>query len=289
MQIVTDSGMDLPQEKIEEYGIHIIPHKITLAGKTYLSNVDIFPGDLYRLLEETGGMPVTATPSVGDFVEMYRKLAKDDPDILSLHMSSGLSATINGAIVAEEMVPEANITVVDTKMLSAVLGWMVEAAARAIRAGWDKERIINMIYQLRDASESNYTLDELKYLVHGGRISHMKGLIASALNLHPLIGVEKVGGTYAQLGIARTFRRALKGLVNQVKRRHKPGTAMLMQLGHGYNPDAVQQLFDMLNPLYDCTWLPTCQMTAVLGAHTGPTMVGVAYAAIADLPEMPPE
>ncbi|MBN1487666.1 MAG: DegV family protein [Anaerolineae bacterium] len=289
MQIVTDSGMDLPQEKIEEYDIHIVPHRISIGGKTYLSNVDLFPPDLYRLLEETGEMPITSVPSAGDFAEMYRKLAKDDPEILSIHMSSGLSAPVNAATAAKQMVPEIDVTIVDTKTLSAVLGWMVSAAARAIRAGWNKERIIKMIHQLGDVSESNYTLDELKYLVHGGRISHMEGLLASALNLRPIIEVEKVGGTYAQVSITRTFKRALQGLVNQVKKHHAPGTALLMQLGHAHNPDAVQQLFDMLDPLYDCRWMPTCPMTAMMGAHTGPTMTGVAYAALADLPEMPPE
>ncbi len=287
MQIVTDSGMDLPQEEIKRLNIHIVPHKIIIGDKSYISNVDLEPQELYRLLAKTGEMPKTSVPSAGDFAAKYRELAQRDPDILSIHMSSGLSAPVNAATAARAMVPEANITIVDTKTLSAVLGWMVSAAARAIQAGWDKERILAMIHQIGAASESSYTLDDLQYLIHGGRISHMKGLIASVLHIRPLITVEKEGGTYAQCGMARTFNSALKGLVKRMTTFHAPGAALRVQLGHANNPEAVATLRALIEPLYVCTWMPTCPMTAMMGAHTGPTMAGVAYAALKDLPEMP--
>ena len=89
------------------------------------------------------------------------------------------------------MSPLANGTVGDTKTLCAVLGWQVAATARALKAGWSKERIIALIRRIGDASESIYTLDDLKYLIHGGRINHMTGLIAAMLRIRPLIGVRK--------------------------------------------------------------------------------------------------
>jgi DegV family protein with EDD domain len=287
MQIVTDSGMDLSPEQVKAYNIHIVPHRITIGDRTYLSGVDLEPAALYRLLATTDALPVTAAPSPGDFATVYRRLAQTDPDILSIHMSSGLSAPLNVATAAREMVPEARITLVDTRTLSAVLGWMVVAAARAIQAGWPVERITALIQAIGDASDSVYTLDDLKYLIHGGRISHMKGLIASVLHLRPIIGVSKPEGLYEQRGVARTFPGALAGLVKQIQQRHPPGTALQVQLGHAENPAAVAQLRALIEPLYDCTWLPTCPMTPMMGAHTGPTMVGVAYAALKDLPALP--
>jgi DegV family protein with EDD domain len=154
-----------------------------------LSGKDIQPGELQELLLKTTSFPITSQPSSGDFAEMYRKLAATDPDILSIQMSSGLSGTDNAAQAGAEMVPEANVTIIDTKTLCAVLGWQVAAAARALKAGWSKEKIIALVQRIGDASESMYTLDDLKYLIHGGRISHMKGLIASMLHIRPLIGV----------------------------------------------------------------------------------------------------
>jgi DegV family protein with EDD domain len=209
---------------------------------------------------------------------MYRKLAASDPDILSIQMSSGLSGTVNAAKAGAEMVPEANVTIVDTKTLCAVLGWQVAAAARALKAGWSKEKIIALVQRIGDASESMYTLNDLKYLIHGGRISHMKGLVASMLHIRPLIGVEKVGGTYVQLGMARTFDRALHGLVEQMKKFQAPGTALRVQVLHSYNPSAATRLIELIDPVYKCTWMPVMYMSPALAAHTGPSMVGVAFA-----------
>ena len=291
MQIVIDSGVDLSPdlspEQIAGLGIHIVPLIVTLEGKSYREGVDIQPGEFYRLLETTDSLPVTSQPSAGDFAEIYRRLAATDPDILSIHMSSGLSGTFNSAKAGAGLVPELNVTVIDTKSLSAAPGWQAEAAARALKAGWSKEQVLALIERIGAATDSIYTLKELKYLIHGGRISHMRGLIASMLNIKPLIGVEKKGGTYAQLGQVRTFKRAVEGLVGLMAKQHAPGSALRVQVLYSYNPEGAAMLREQIDQRFDCTWLPVGPMSLVLGAHTGPSMVGVAYAPLevfADIP-----
>jgi DegV family protein with EDD domain len=289
MQIVTDSGVDLllPQEELAELNIHIVPLVVTLDGKSYREGVDIQPEEFYRLLAETDSLPVTSQPSAGDFAETYRQLAVTDPEILSIHMTSGLSGTFNSAQTGASMVPEANVTLVDTKTLSAAAGWQVEAAARAARAGWSAEQILEMLERIGAASESAYTLKELKYLIHGGRISHMKGLIASLLNIKPLIGVEKVKGTYVQLGQTRSFKAAVKGLAERITQHHAPGSALRVQVLHSHNPQGAAMLREFIDQHFDCSWLPEGPMSLVLGAHTGPSMVGVAYAPVSAFTEVP--
>ncbi len=289
MQIVTDSGTDLSlsPEQLIELDIHVVPLIVTLEGKSYREGVDIQPGEFYRLLAATDSRPITSQPSAGDFAEIYRRLAATDPDILSIHMTSGLSGTFNAAQAGAELVPEANVTHVDTKTLSAAAGWQVEAAARALKAGWPKGQVLALMERISAASESLYTLKELKYLIHGGRISHMKGLIASVLNIKPLIGVEKVNGTYVQLGQVRTFKRAVKGLVDLMADQHVPGSALRVQVLHSYNPEGAAMLRELVDQRFDCTWLPVGPMSLVLGAHTGPSMVGVAYASLAAFADVP--
>jgi DegV family protein with EDD domain len=289
MQIVTDTGMDmyLPPEQMPEIPIHIVRQTITLDGKTYRSGEDIQADELQQLLAKTSSFPTTSQPSAGDFAALYKRLAETDPEILSINMSSGLSGTVNAARAGAEMTPEAHVTVVDTKTLCAALGWQVAAAARALQAGWPLADILALIDRLGAATESIYTLDDLKYLIHGGRISHMKGLIASLLKIRPLIGVEKVNGTYAQLGLARTFDQAVKGLVELVARRHAPGSALRVQVLHSFNPEAAETLVYLLNQRFDCTWLPVHLMSPALAAHTGPSMVGVAYAPLAAFKDLP--
>jgi DegV family protein with EDD domain len=289
MQIVTDSGTDigLTPEEMKALNIHVVPLVVTLDGKSYREGLDIEPEAFYELLEASDNMPVTSQPSAGDFADLYRKLAATDPNILSVHMTSGLSGTYNSALAGAEMVPEANVTHFDTKTLSAAAGWQVKAAAQAIKSGWMVEKVLELVIRIGDTSESMYTLKELKYLISGGRISHMKGLVASLLNIKPMIGVEKVNGTYIQLGQARTFKRALEGLVDKIKAVHPAGSKLYVQVLHSFNPDGGNMLRDLIDKTFECTWLPMGPMSLVLGAHTGRTMVGVAFAPMEVMAEIP--
>jgi DegV family protein with EDD domain len=280
VKIVTDSGTNvcLTSEELNELGIHIVPLRVTLGDKTYREGVDIETAEFYRLLALSNGFPSTSQPSVGDFVEIYQRLAATDPDILSIHMSSGLSGTINSARAAAKLVPEANILCIDTKTLTVAAGWQVEAAARAIKAGWGKDRALALVAQISTAAESLYTLKDLKYLIHGGRISHLKSLVASVLDIKPLIGVEKVNGTYIQRGQARTFQRSLEGIVGLMARHHALHSALRVQVLHSFNPEGADILRHLIDEKFDCTWLPVSYLSLVLGAHVGPSMVAVAYA-----------
>jgi len=287
MQIVTDSGFDLSTQQKESLAIHTLPLKISLSGVNYLSGVDIQPDEFYDLLQNTKDMPTTSTPSPGDFLEIYQKVAEEDPNILSIHISSGLSATYNVAVDAASQIPGANITLVDTRTLSAEMGWQIEAAARGIQAGWSLDKILELMIQVREATEMLYTLPDLSYLIHGGRISHLKGLMASLLGIKPVIGVDKSTGKYADLGKARTFKRAIQAIPAYVAEKFPEGTRLRTQIGHAGNPDAAAQLREATDALFQCEWLPDCAISPVLGAHTGQGLVGMVFAPIDRLPELP--
>jgi DegV family protein with EDD domain len=289
MQIVTDSGtdIDLTPEEMADLNIHVVPLVVTLDGKSYREGLDINPEIFYNLLDASQNMPVTSQPSAGDFAEVYRRLAANDPNILSVHMTSGLSGTYNSALAGAALVPEANVTHIDTKTLSAAAGWQVKAAAKAIKAGWMMDKVLDLVKRIGDASESMYTLKELNYLISGGRISHMKGLIASVLNIKPMIGVEKIKGTYIQLGQARTFKRAVEGLVKRIQAELPEGSKIYVQVLHAFNPEGGTMLREMIDKAFDCTWLPMGPMSLVLGAHTGRSMVGVAFAPLDVMLEIP--
>ncbi len=289
MQIVTDSGTDiyLSDQERAALNIHVVPLVVTLEGKSYREGLDITAEAFYPLLEASGSLPTTSQPSAGDFAAVYKELAKTDPEILSIHMTAGLSGTFNSAVAGAELAPEARVTHVNTKTLSAAAGWQVKAAARALKAGWPLEKILPMLKMISDASESVYTLEELKYLIHGGRISHLKGMIASILNIKPMIGVEKVNGTYVQKGQARTFMGALRGLVDVIGRTHQAGAELQVQVLHAFNPEGGETLKELIDQRFKCHWLPIGPMSLVLGAHTGRSMVGVAYAASSALADLP--
>lgn len=287
MQVITDRAADLSPEQLAGLDITFAPLTLTLDGRSYVSGVDIQHQEFYDLLVNAEGMPTTSLPSAGEFAELYRAAAQKDPDILSVHISSGLSGTYNAAAQGAQMVPEANVTVWDTMTLSGAEGWQVEAAARAARAGWSVEKTLDLLNTIRRITETAYTLPELKYLIHGGRISHLSGLLASVLHIRPIIGVSKDDGKYYQMGRARTFNRAVESIGDVIAKQHPDGSALRMQVLHARNPEAAERLRGLLERRFDGTFLPAGDIAPVLGAHTGPGLVGVVYAPLAAFPELP--
>jgi len=279
--------MDMTPGQMEGLQIHLVPAMIQLDGKTYISGVDIQPEEFYDLLLSAQGMPTTSLPAPGEFAELYRKLAQTDPEILSVHISSGLSSTYNTALLGAKLVPEAQVTVFDTLTVSSGEGWQVEAAARAVKAGWPLDKILATLERVREVTQLVYTLPDLKYLIHGGRISHLKGLVASMLKIKPLISVSKETGQLDQCGQTRTFKRAMAKLVDLVAEDHAPGTALRVQMMHANNPAGAERIKGLLDQRFDCAWLPSTSIATALGAHTGPGLVGVAYASLADYPVLP--
>jgi DegV family protein with EDD domain len=289
MQIVTDSGADLSPVQRQGITIHSVPLVITLDGATYRSGIDIQPDEFYKLLSASKNFPTTSQPSPADFADLYKKVAETDPEILSIHISSGLSGTMNAARVGAGMVPEAKVTFVDTKTLSAAEGWQVEAAARAILQGLPLDRILAAVHRISEATDTIFTLTTLRYLIHGGRISHIRGLLGQLLEIKPAIGVDKSDGKYAQRGSARTLGKAIRMLPDLIARQHEPGTPLRAQMVHGDNLDAVSALREAMEAKFPVKWMTTMDVAPALGAHTGSGLIGLAYgpaAAYADMEQL---
>lgn len=286
MKIVTDSGCDLTKEQCLELGVTMLPLKVQLGEKTYLSGVDLTSEEFYDLLDQTEQMPLTSTPSVGEFADTYRKLAETDPEILSIHISSGLSGTYNAAEVAAQQV-DASITVLDTLTLSAGTGWQVEAAARAVKAGWGKAKILEMLKQIQAASDTYFTLPDLKYLIAGGRISHLKGLLASLLGIKPIIQVNKTDGKYYDIGKKRSFLKAIQEIPELILKKYGEGAAFRTQIVHATNPEGGEMLRDAMNKVFRCEWVADGLLGPALGAHTGRGMIGLVHAPLAEFPQLP--
>jgi DegV family protein with EDD domain len=287
MQIVTDSGFDLAPAQQDGVNLNTLPLKITLSNVTYRSGIDIQPEEFYESLANTKDMPSTSTPSPGEFLEIYQKVAPEDPDILSIHISSGLSGTFNSARNAASQIKDANITLVDTRTLSVEMGWQIEAAIRGVKAGWSVEKILDLMTQVRQQTEIVFTLPDLSYLIHGGRISHLKGLLASLLGIKPLIRVDKTHGKYEDIDKARTFKRAIEAIPANIVKKFPEGTPLRCQIGHAGNPEAADQLRGAVEKLFQCEWLPDCSISPVLGAHTGRGLVGIVFAPVKTFPIFP--
>jgi DegV family protein with EDD domain len=280
MQIVTDRSCDISDDQLAGLDVHFAPMRLTLDGVTYSSGEDLSAEEFYNKLEQTDQMPITSQATANDFADLYRRLAETDKEILSIHISSGLSGTLNSAMAGAQMVPEANVTFWDTKTLSAPQAWQVEAAARAIKEGMEIPQITNLLKKVREKTEGIFTVETLKYLINGGRISHLQGLVGSILQLKPVIAVGKEDGKYYTLGKERTTKRALLKIAESLIHFYPEGSHLRLQMLHGKNFEAVEQLKEMAEEFFQCHWVPTVHVGPILGAHTGGSLVGLCAAPV---------
>lgn len=286
MKIVCDSGVDLSMQEYKELDLTVFPLKVEVDGKSYQAGVDISAEDFYDLMDNAEGLPKTSTPSLGEMADVYRRLAKEDPDIISIHVSSGLSSTWSVAKKAAEMVPEANITVVDTLTLSAGEAWQVRAAALLAKANHSREEILAQVEQIREAVSSFFTLPDLKYLIAGGRIGHLKGLLASILGIKPIIEVDKEDGKYYDRGKRRSFQKAIEEIPQLLLNVHEAGTRLVGQVVTAANPEGGARLKKAMEEVFDMVWKEDVTLGTALGAHTGRGLVGVVCAAESALPPL---
>ena len=273
MRIVTDSAVDLPQEMFAQLNIERLPLTIAFGKEILRSGIDIQPEEFYRRLAASHELPTTSQPSPGEFVELYRRVGQSDRDILSMHISSGLSGTINSAAQAARQCPDLNITHVDTKTLSAAQGFQIVAAAQAIRRGWPLNKILERIKQVAEQSDIFFTLDTLHYLQKGGRIGRVQAIAGSLLNLKPVITVDKEPGTYVTVAKGRSMSKSIALIADIVHEKMKQVPAWIHVL-HSNSPDQAQVLSDLIRTRMPSARFTFGQIVPVLGVHVGPGCVG---------------
>ncbi len=276
MRIVTDSAADLPQAEAEALGIAVAPLNIQFPEGSVNSN-EITHDDFYtRLKNMVPHVPKTSQPAAGIFAEIYRRLAALGEEVLSIHISSGLSGTLESARVGASQAPGAIVSLVDSLTLSGGERFQVLAAARAIKAGWDKKAIFQRLKQIQGSSEVVYTLETLSYLARGGRIGRVQALAGSLLNLKPIIRVDPEDGKYSTAGKERTIQRALESVVDNLSKKYGDKTALWAAVMHGQFQEQAQRLSEMLAARLRITRLEVLRISPVLGVHTGPGVVGAA-------------
>jgi DegV family protein with EDD domain len=276
MKIVTDCAADMQTEELEELGITSAPLFIQFP-EGEVSAADITADEFYNRLEAMRPViPTTAQPSSGMFEEIYRQLAETSKNIFSIHISSGLSGTINSAKVGgEQAKDEAEVSFWDTMTLSGGERFQVLAAALADKAGWTMEKIQERMAEIRANTEVIYTLETLEYLARGGRIGRVQALMGSLLKLKPVINVSHEDGKYSTVTKARTIPAALESLTDYLTNIYSK-TPVWVNILHGRFQQGAEMLSDMAEERLNVAKLEISRISPVLGVHTGPGIVGAA-------------
>jgi len=274
MKIVTDCAADLPASERQELGIIEAPLYIQFP-EGEVNSADITPDEFYDRLEAMyPNIPSTAQPSSGTFAHIYQQITDSD-EILPIHISSGLSGTLNSARMGAEQVKEKVIHIVDSMTLSVGQRFQVLAAAKAARKGWSTDAILKRLNQIRENTEVIYTLETLEYLARGGRIGRVQALLGSVLKLKPVIHVEKSDGKYSPIGKTRTIPAALEMIAEQLEKVYKD-TLLWVSIMHGRFAPGAEELKKLLAERLKIARMEILRISPVLGVHTGPGIVGAA-------------
>ncbi len=275
--IVTDSSTYLPKEYVDKYNIHVLPLTLIWGDEEYRDGVDISASDFYIKLAGSDTLPTTSQVTVHAFEELFKRLLAEGYDVLALQMSSGLSATVQSAFQAKEKINSDRIVVIDTLLVSMALGFQVLEAARAAEGGASLKECVEIAKKAYDHIGVFFTVDTLEYLHKGGRIGSAKRLLATALNVKPVMEVQE--GKLELVESVISQKKAIERLIKLVEKNIGGNKKIKLSVFHAGITEIAQDLLDRVKEKFNPEESILTEVSPVIGAHTGPGTISIAYMA----------
>jgi len=277
--LVTDSTCDLSQEFFEQYQISMVPINLNFGENHYLDKVTMLPDQFYSLLNEAGDYPKTAQINENTFINVYSHLASHYDSVIAIHLSDKLSGTFSSAQKAAAKVSkELNkpVTVINSRNISGALGLIVLKAAKAIEAGFSHDQIVTLAEKWIRQTRIFVSVRTLKYMVRGGRVSAVKGLIAKILNINPIVSLDESGKAVVFDKAFNQKANMLK-VMEYVKKINSDKTIWNYIVLHANNPEAADWYSEKMEKLTGKKPVSLVNISPVIGANAG---IGAASVAL---------
>ena len=272
VRIVTDSTADMPLEIAHALGISVVPLSVIFGEEVFREGVDISHDLFYDKLAHGKVLPTTSAPSVGDFLAVYEPLLKETDEIVSVHLSSKLSATYNNACQAAQVLADrgARIEVMDSQVVSLGLSFATMAAARVAREDGDIDRIKAVVDSTIQRIRIYILLDTLEYVRRGGRIGRARAFLGTMLRVKPLLSLRD-GEVHPQERV-RTKARALDRLF-QIATSYP--NIREVAIGYSTNPQDAHEFEQRLAEVMPQVNIWVARFGPVIGTHGGPGVLGL--------------
>ncbi|EOR21361.1 hypothetical protein A499_23532 [Niallia nealsonii AAU1] len=271
--IVTDSTAYIPKDVREKYNIHMIPLTVILGSEVYEEEKELTASEFYEEIK-TKELPTTSQPSIGKFVELFEKLSENYDEVISIHLSSGISGTYQGAISAGDMVEGINVFAFDTEVSCMVQGFYAIEAAKLVRKGKTAAEIMPILDELKETSHAYFMVDDLSNLQRGGRLSSAQAIIGSLLQVKPLLHFkDKLIVPFEKI---RTKKRAMKRIV-ELLREATNGDSYYAVIIHANREEEAKEWKAELEQEFPNIEFSLSYFGAVIGTHLGEGSMGLGW------------
>ncbi len=297
VQIITDGSCDLAKELTMEKDITVVPFYVSFDSQNYLKEMEeLDVREFYqKMVDNPDVFPKTSMPSVDDFYQVFLPLAKEGVPAICICITAKFSGSLQSATTARDMIleeyPDAKITVIDSIMDTVLQGLYVLEACRVRDLGWEYDRIVESLLAIRESGRIFFTIGNIDYLKHGGRIGKLAGLAGGVLKIKPLITLME--GEIQNSGITRNREKSMKKVIEMlaqyIDERHVTKDDYSITIGYGYDYEEAlrfrEMALEMLRDKIGLEELPIFQIGATIGVHTGPYPIGFGIVKRADKAE----
>ena|SRR5699024_8555667 len=275
VKIVTDSTAMLLPDEIKKFDIQVIPLTIMIDDVTYQDGITISPVEFMDKMAASKNLPQTSQPALGVFTEIYEPLVADGSSVISIHLTKGLSGSVDAARQAAMMV-DGDVTVIDSDLIDRSLGMVVLAAAEKAATGASRDEVLAEINAVKAKTEQYVLVSKLDNLVAGGRLSKTAGLLAGMLNIR--IGAHVVKGNIN----VETKGRGVKSTKAYLRKiieilQAAPNGVHAIGISTAGIPDKREALGEQLRKLFPGVEIVLQQTTPVVATHTGDDAIGFSY------------
>jgi len=274
--IVTDSSSDIPKNLVEKYDITVVPLYILFGNETF-KDEDRFitHEEFYSRIKEGTIMPKTSQPTPGDFLEKYRELLKKHDSIINILISRKMSGTIDSAELAKKELPNADITIVDSEMVHMPTGYLAIKAAELALQGKPKEEILKAIEIYKQKITVLFIPSTLEYLKRGGRIGRSKALLASLLEIKPILTLNF--GEVSPFKNTRRWSQAKIELLNTMESLIKDISSLHIFVGDSDMKEEGDDMAEKIKEKFGIKEILRGDIGCIVGCHLGPGAVDVTF------------
>jgi DegV family protein with EDD domain len=281
IKFVTDSTSNIPENLLELYNITVVPSYIFFENKEYREGVNISYEDFCKFLTVSKNFPMSAPPASSEFLKVYQEISKDVDSIFSIHISSNLSNIYKFASIAADIFNKqkreklTEVEVIDSQSIDMGLGMIVLEAARFAKLNENKEEIKKVIEKLKKKMRFYIYVEKIEYLIKGGRVRKLTGMLANLLNIKPILSVEN--GEILNKGKVRDKENAKEFLLNLLSSEINSTDKIKVAVLDAFSKEEGDNLLQEIKKRFNCEEIFRNNFSTTVTLHLGPGALGVAF------------